>query len=294
MTMRFDEILIIFNPNSTGNSKKNAYAFAYELEQRMPKQRVTVTATKHAGHAETLAKEYASRKNKVLIVSSSGDGGYNEVVNGVMSVKNGNAVTAVLPSGNANDHATALGSDDLAKAVVAGKVQKIELLKIATKVGGESWERYAHSYIGFGLTPKVGRELTLRRLNALTEKWHVFYHLLKFKHVDLTVKKEVRRFSSIVFATISRMSKVVKLDQNAQKNDGKMEVYETDYRSFWQLLSMLAHASLRGLSKNHRLASYELLTLSKTLVQLDGEVFTIDADTKVRVTCEKDALETIL
>lgn len=295
MKRNFDDIVVIYNPNSTGAGKTNAEGFAYEVRQRMPKQKVTIRKTEYAGHAVEIAREYANGSQRILLVSSSGDGGYNEVVNGVMLAgRTSNVATAVLPSGNANDHASAVGSDDLVGRVMAGKVEKIELLKLTSKVAGKKWEHYAHSYIGFGLTPKVGRELTARNLNIFNEKWHVLYHLLKFKHIDLTHEKTVRRFSSLVFATVNRMSKVVKLAQDADKNDGKMEVYETEYRSPWQLLGMLLRASLRGLSHNERRQSYELVTVTKTLVQLDGEVFTLDARTKVTITCEKDALQTVL
>ncbi len=295
MTYRFAEIVVLYNPNSTGDGKKNAYAFAYEVQQRIPKQAVIVRQTEYAGHAVELAEEYASQKKSILLVSSSGDGGYNEVVNGVMAAKGTERVaTAVLPSGNANDHAKAVGSGDLVERIRAGKVERIELLKLTSKVDGKKWVRYAHSYIGFGLTPKVGRELTMRKLNVINEKWHVFYHLLKFKHVDLTHEKTVRRFSSLVIATVNRMSKVVRLAEDADKNDGKMEVYQTEYRTPWQLFGVLLRASLQGLTQNERRQRYDLVTINRTLVQLDGEVFTLDANAKITVTCEKNALRTVL
>lgn len=294
MHYAFDLIVVIYNPNSTGNGKKNAVAFADELKRRMPNQRVRLRKTDYAGHAVKIASQYARGKERVLVVSSSGDGGYNEVVNGVMLAGATNVATAVLPSGNANDHHAAVGSDDLVGRIIEGKTERIELLKVTSQVDGDAWVRYAHSYVGFGLTPKVGRELTVRKLNVINEKWHVFYHLLKFKHIDLTHEKVVRRFSSLVFATVNRMSKIVKLATDAKKNDGLMEVYETEYRTPWQLLTMLLKASLQGLSHNERLQKYELVTITKTLIQLDGEVFTLDAKARVTVTCEKNALLTVL
>lgn len=294
MHYAFDLIVVIYNPNSTGNGKKNAEAFADELKRRMPNQRVRLRKTDYAGHAVKIASQYARGKERVLVVSSSGDGGYNEVVNGVMLAGATNVATAVLPSGNANDHHASVGSDDLVGRIIEGKTEWIELLKVTSRVDGDAWVRYAHSYVGFGLTPKVGRELTVRKLNVINEKWHVFYHLLKFKHIDLTHEKVVRRFSSLVFATVNRMSKIVKLATDAKKNDGLMEVYETEYRTPWQLLTMLLKASLQGLSHNERLQKYELVTITKTLIQLDGEVFTLDAKARVTVTCEKNALLTVL
>jgi diacylglycerol kinase (ATP) len=42
-----------------------------------------------------------------LIVAVSGDGVYNEVVNGIMDVEGGSALSAVAAGGNANDHRAA-------------------------------------------------------------------------------------------------------------------------------------------------------------------------------------------
>jgi diacylglycerol kinase family enzyme len=59
--------------------------------------------TDFAGHARDLARSVAVSGGP-LIVSVSGDGGYNEAVNGVLDVPASRAVCTVLPAGNANDH----------------------------------------------------------------------------------------------------------------------------------------------------------------------------------------------
>ena len=56
--------------------------------------------TNHTGHATELARE-AAATGSPLIVSDSGDGGYNEVVNGAMA------------SGNANHHARFMHDEPL-------------------------------------------------------------------------------------------------------------------------------------------------------------------------------------
>lgn len=295
MSFTFNEIVIIYNPNSTGNSEHNAKVFKKRLEAKRVKAKLTIISTDHAGHAEEIAERYASGKTNVLIVSSSGDGGYNEVVNGVLKVAHhDNVATAVLPSGNANDHARSVGSGNLLENIVNGKVETIETIKVTSVVEEKPWVRYAHSYVGFGLTPKIGRELTSLKLNVVNEKWHTLYHLLKFKHVDLTAGGKVRRFSSLIFATVRQMSKVIKLDQGAHKNDGKMEVYETDYKSPIQLINMLFHASLKGMSHTDRRERYDIRTIKPTLIQLDGEVFVLDAESDVTIECEKNVLRTVL
>ena len=290
--MKFHTAVIIFNPNSTGSSESNAREFARRLKKSGAKVSVDVIATEYAGHAEKIAHEHAGDA-KTLIVSSSGDGGYNEVINGVLK-SNGKCAVAVLPSGNANDHYNALASDDLVANVKQGKTRAIEAIKIESRVDGKTWQRYAHSHVGFGITPKIGKELTIRKLNAFNEKWHTVYHLMRFKHVDISRDKVVGRYSSLVFSTIGRMSKIIRLDDSASHTDGKMEVYETLYQSPWQLLGTLLHASLKGLTKTERVKSYELKTIDRTMVQLDGEVFTLDANAKITISCQRGVITTVL
>jgi len=290
--MIFHIAVIIFNPNSTGDSESNAREFARRLNESEADLSVNVVATEYAGHAEEIAAEHAG-DGGTLIVSSSGDGGYNEVINGVLR-SNGKCAVAVLPSGNANDHYNALASDDLVRNIVTGKTRAIEAIKLESHVKGKDWVRYAHSYVGFGITPKIGKELTIRKLNAFNEKWHTVYHLMRFKHVDISREKKVNRYSSLVFSTIGRMSKIIRLDDSASHTDGKMEVYETLYQTPWQLIGTLLHASFKGLTKNERVSSYELRTIDRTMVQLDGEVFTLDGNAKVKLSCLQGAITTVL
>jgi diacylglycerol kinase family enzyme len=288
--MSFKKIIIIYNPNSTGDSEKNAESFAEELRKISLAADIQLIATKFAAHAEEIAATYSGDES-TLIVSSSGDGGYNEVINGVLH-ENGKAATAVLPSGNANDHHNAVSSGNLIEHIVSGQTNTIDVLKIVGTKNHTSWARYAHSYIGFGLTPKIGRALTENRPNVVTEKWHVLRHLLAFTYVPLIIDGKKRKFSSLVFATVGRMSKVIKLDEQAEMNDGRMEVYESDYRSLVGLVGLLLHASLNGISRTTSTKRFELITKRQTPVQLDGEVFTLDGG-EVVVTCEHAKLRTV-
>ncbi|MES2875947.1 MAG: diacylglycerol kinase family protein [Patescibacteria group bacterium] len=289
--MKFHTAVIIYNPNSTGDSEKNAKQFAKELRRKADNIDVSVVATKSAGHAEEIAAQYAGKAD-ALIVSSSGDGGYNEVVNGVL-VAGGKCTVAVLPSGNANDHHRAVAPSDMIDSIVKGKTRTIEAIMVKSIVDGKSWQRYAHSYVGFGLTPQVGKILTDVRPNVLTEKWHVLRHIFSFKHVTMESDGKVHRYHSLVVATIDRMSKVIKLDESANFNDGKMEVYESKYLSPFRTLKELLFAGVRGVSRTSRTHRLVVTTTKPLLVQLDGEVFTLDGKSEVVLTCEKDSIKTL-
>ena len=102
MTRPFDAVEIVFNPNSTGDAQERADELAAVLARRAPELPVTLRPTEHAGHGREIARD-AARAGRPLVVSVSGDGGYNDVVNGLMEAANP-AFAAVLAAGNANDH----------------------------------------------------------------------------------------------------------------------------------------------------------------------------------------------
>jgi diacylglycerol kinase family enzyme len=156
----FDSIVVIFNPNSTGDALKLAEELKASLGELLPYAvDVELQPTAHAGHAVELAREAAEGGRNVLVVSVSGDGGYNEVVNGVMQAGNPNAVCAVKAAGNANDHRRTTRTQPLEAAIAGGNVRHIYLLKMTTGANGQVPVEYAHSYIGFGLTPVMAIDL---------------------------------------------------------------------------------------------------------------------------------------
>ena len=81
----FTKAVVIFNPNSTGDSSGIAKEFCGALRELQPDCQVELKETTHAGHGEELSYELTKAGDgQILLVSVSGDGGYNELVNGVM------------------------------------------------------------------------------------------------------------------------------------------------------------------------------------------------------------------
>lgn len=294
--MTYTSIAVIYNPKSTGPSKTMAKEFADNLHERLPKQKIELIATKHAGHGEELAYEIAKKSKNPLIISSSGDGGYNELVNGAMKAQNEGytVTTGLLPAGNANDHFRNLNKQDMVDLVARNKTRQIDLLKVKSTTDGKPIERYAHSYVGIGLTPKVGKELNKTDLNLFTEVWLVARSLITIRPVRLKIGKKAHTYESVIFSNVDEMSKYMKISQPSRVDDGKFEVTIFTRRLKLKLILLLLKASIVGVKQDKRVARFSLETIGKTLVQTDGEIITIDASSKLVVTAEKQVLRCVI
>lgn len=291
----FDTIAIIFNPNSTGDAPALAEQLKASLSGLLPYAAdIRLQPTSHAGHAVQLAREVAATGH-VLVVSVSGDGGYNEVVNGVMQAGNPDAVCAVLAAGNANDHSRSTGTGPLEHAIAGGDVRHIDLLRITTGQPGDAPDEYAHSYIGFGLTPIMAIGLEKGSKGALKETVSVVRTFAKFKPFEILPDGGKRRkFDSLVLANIAQMAKYATLsDADGKLADGKFEVVVFPHKSKLRVLLTALRAATKGLGDQPSVSSYGFTTLKPIPYQIDGEVRSLDADTQVTVHSAPAALATL-
>lgn len=292
----FESIVIIFNPNSTGDAPKLAEQLRAELGVNLPSAAdIKLQPTGHAGHAIELARDAAAGGRDVLIVSVSGDGGYNEVVNGVMQAGNPSAVCAVMAAGNANDHRRTTGTQPLEDAIAGGAVRHIDLLRITKGDGpGASFE-YAHSYIGFGLTPVMAIDLEKGSKGAFKEMFSVMRTFSKFKPFEIRhTGGKRRKIDSLVFANIAEMAKYATLSEaDDQLSDGKFEVVIFPHRSKLRVLLTALRAATRGLGHQPSVSSYGFTTVKPIPYQIDGEVKSVDANTRVSIESVPAALATL-
>ena len=289
-----DEVVILYNPNSTGNSALNAKRLKQDLKGLDYKNKVTMRPTKYPRHAEKIAESYAKKDQKVLLVSSSGDGGYHELINGILKSATKCVLAGLLPSGNANDHFSAIGSPNVAVDIAANKVRQVDVLKIESTMNGRPWARFAHSYVGIGISPVIGSELNKIKLNVFNEKIILIRQLLSYDYVSIKIGDRKKRLTSLVFANIPTMSKVLTVAKKSRIDDGKFEVSSIEAGSKLQIFGRLFQASTLGLQEQSSKSSYEFHTIKPTPIQLDGEVYTIDSDSKVKVSCVHDGLSVII
>ena len=291
----FDHIAILFNPNSTGDAPR----LAHELAKNIKKSsniavKPVLTPTKYRRHGEKLAEEISLRYKRPLIVSVSGDGGYNEVINGAMAAKQASRkaapVVAVMGAGNANDHRRVTRDTPLLELIVRGEPKPMDLLHISVR---DSLERHAHSYAGLGISPEVAVELNRHSLNFLRELQIIFGTFFRFTPFSVTHEGTTRKIDSLLFANINEMAKVLKLRDKLDVTDGRFEVIEFVHEGKLKLLYRLLRAALAGIKEPPQYKQYECVVADTNHIQLDGEVHEFKSGATVRVKSIRAAIDSL-
>jgi diacylglycerol kinase (ATP) len=292
----FSDVAIIFNPNSTGDAPGNAAQLQRDLRTSLPDIPVKLLPTESAGHAVELAYNFAKKHKKPLIISASGDGGYNEVINGALRAQDEGAapICAVLPSGNANDHARTMQEKPLLELIKTGHVTRLDVLKIHTaSPHGATITRYAHSYMGIGLTPKVAVELNKNKLNSFKEAWIITKTFWNLRPVRVKIAGKITEVDSLICSTIPEMAKILTLSSRARPRDGLFEVTTLRHRSKAHLLLGLAKGVVTHLGAGKRAGDYSFTVLEAAPIQLDGEIIKLPKNTEVTVTIAPKLLSTV-
>lgn len=293
--VQYSSITILYNPNSTGDSERNAQKFAKKLVRVGYGEKVKIVATKHEGHAEKFTYDIARSEKHPLVISSSGDGGYNEVVNGaIRAIEEGSlVVTGLLPSGNANDHYKEMHKPFVVRQIINGTMQHIDILKISSTIDGKPWQRYAHSYIGFGLSSAICDALNQADLNTSNELVILLKTFVKFQPFTAEFDEKNKDFQSIIVSNVSKMSKVLGLSKKARVDDGLFEVI-TSEASIAKLIGTIVKSATVGMPHEEQTNCYSFRTTDPLQVQLDGEVFKLDANSAVTITILHKALACVV
>lgn len=293
---QYQHITVIYNPKSTGKSQELAEQFVIVAKATWPKVDIALQPTKRAGHAEELAATAAKKRGEVLVVSASGDGGYNEVVNGVIKsgVSLAHVTCLVLPAGNANDHSRTLHKTPIIDRLKAAKELKIDLLKVVLNNGGKTSAHYAHSYAGLGLTPEVGKELNRHDLNSFNEKVLAAKTVRKLEPVRILHAGKERTYQSLVFSNINRMAKVLTFTGSDMPTDGKFEVIAFRTKTKFGMLMKVLKAALWFVRPQTVTERYDFTALHNMTMQLDGEIVELKKGTAVTVQIAPKALSTLI
>jgi diacylglycerol kinase (ATP) len=293
----YTSIVIIFNPNSTSGLAETK---AQRLEQRLARRDlapITLHATEYAGHAEELAYEAAKKRNHTLIVSVSGDGGYNEVINGAKKADHQTGhktVCAILAAGNANDHRRSVRKQPLSRAITKAEPEAVDILKLTARFGKTTFVRYAHSYIGLGLTSHVAAELNQARLTRFREMMIVIRAFFNFEPLRVEfVNDRVRKIDSIVFANIHQMAKVVRMGKKTNLKNGMFKVVILPHQSRFKLIYTVIKIAIFGVRKPIQREAVGFKIPNSELVHLDGEIQKLPGGSIITVECEPGGLLTV-
>jgi diacylglycerol kinase (ATP) len=288
----FDRAVLVFNPGKPGMAAR-INELQRDLAAGVPDLQVDLLPTDFAGHARDLARSVAATGSP-LIVSVSGDGGYNEVVNGVMDVPGSRAVCTVLAAGNANDHHRSMPARPLPEAVREGRVRHIDLLRITFGEEQPGQVHYAHSYIGFGLTPLMAIGIESGGKGKFLELLSVARTLSHLRPFELVrADGATARFDSLILANISRMAKYGTVSESDGPDDGRFEVVTLPHSGRWKMALMTLRAVTLGLGNQPSVSSYAFTTRDAVPCQIDGEVRHLPAATHVLVESAKGALAVI-
>lgn len=285
----YDRVVIVFNPNSTGDAQERAEELKSGLAERAADLPVELRPTEYAGHAREIAREEAG-SGAPLVVSVSGDGGYNEVVDGLMKARETRAVAAVLAAGNANDHRRVVGRRPLLDAIVDGRTERLDLLRLSVD---DEEPRHAHSYIGLGITPVVALELERGGKGSIKEILTTVRAFSRFRPFTIEVDGGRQDFDSLVFANIAEMAKYATLSEDSRPDDGVFEVVLLPHSSKLRVLATAVKAAVRGLGPQPSVREYAFRTVDPMPLQVDGEVLDLDAGARVRVDIVPAALATV-
>lgn len=296
---RYSAVSIIFNPKSTTSSRAKAEAFSRQLQDELPDTPIAIIPTEYAGHAEELAYGLARATPKPLIISASGDGGYNEVVNGVMRARaeGADVVTGLLPAGNANDHYRSIQAAKTEPHILRKRMRRIDLLQITITHEGHSWQRFAHSYAGIGISANIVQKLNQIALNPVNE-WVVAVRMLyNSPPVSVIIHDQAQRYDSLIFSNISRLAKVFVLSSNSKIDDGKFEVIALESKTKAAMMRSVARALTAPAEEVADVSSVKTFTFQtteKVAMQMDGEIITLEPGAKVTIRSAYRALHCVI
>jgi len=153
--------LLVVNPKATATTPGARDVLAHALASET---KLDVVQTEARGHATSLARQ-AAVDGLDVVVALGGDGTVNEVVNGLLAdgPRSGLPALAVVPGGNANVFARALG---LPSSPVEATSQLLEALSTDRRrtVGlGQADDRWFTFCAGLGLDAQVVRRVERRR-----------------------------------------------------------------------------------------------------------------------------------
>jgi len=293
--------LVIVNPVSRGGKAQEEGIW---LLNRLKKAGVDYEFlfTERAGHAEEMVVKWAEDFD--VVVSVSGDGTTNEIINGIMKVPSADLRLAMFPAGTADDFACNMGYDRKDKeqaleAILGNTCRTIDLIRYDDHYAAVTWGLGVDSEIADGAYKWKRFRIPAYFYSGLKK---CFFE--ERKKYDVRFDYEGQIFEGKVLISILCNAPVfgryIRINPNARMNDGLLDLTVGREMPNVYGLVLFAFACLGGghgfskLVSYHQVREMRVECRSDTYAQIDGEVYKFEAGKIINLSVVRGALKVLV
>jgi len=243
---------------------------------------LSIIETGFASHAQELAGQM-DLDNYDGFLAIGGDGTLHEVVNGMLTRKDGRILPiGIIPGGSGNSYMHDLGLTEplaAAKAIVRGKTRPVDVARVEI----DHVVKYAINMVGWGMVTDVGKKAEHYRwlgVSRYTILSLVEILLKKSRAAALVMddRKVVDEFTFIVACNTIHVGKGMKMAPDARLDDGLIDLVVLrggiPRARLVQILPKLfdgSHLNEPEVSC-HRVSEFSLMPEKNDILNIDGEI----------------------
>ena len=239
-----------------------------------------------------------------VVVSVSGDGTTNEIINGIMKVPSADLRLAMFPAGTADDFACNMGYDRKDKeqaleAILGNTCRTIDLIRYDDHYAAVTWGLGVDSEIADGAYKWKRFRIPAYFYSGLKK---CFFE--ERKKYDVRFDYEGQIFEGKVLISILCNAPVfgryIRINPNARMNDGLLDLTVGREMPNVYGLVLFAFACLGGRHGFSKLVSYHQVRemrvecRSDTYAQIDGEVYKFEAGKIINLSVVRGALKVLV
>lgn len=294
-------LLVIVNPVSRGGKAQEEGIW---LLNRLKKAGVDYEFlfTERAGHAEEMVVKWAEDFD--VVVSVSGDGTTNEIINGIMKVPSADLRLAMFPAGTADDFACNMGYDrkdkeQALRAILGGSCRTIDLIRYDDRYAAVTWGLGVDSEIADGAYKWKRFRIPAYFYSGLRK---CFFE--ERKKYDVRFDYEGQIFEGPVLISILCNAPVfgryIRINPNAKMNDGMLDLTVGREMPNVYGLVLFGFACMGGrhgfssLVSYHQVREMRVECKSDTYAQIDGEVYRFEAGKVINLSVVRGALKVLV
>jgi len=150
--------------------------------------------------------------------------------------------------------------------------------------GTGHWTQWAHSYIGFGLTPRMAIGIERGVKGRFSELVSVARVLRTLAPIEIIRENgSYATLDSLLLANITGVAKYGKIASASEPDDGKFEVLVLPHAAKWRIALMALRAVTIGLDPQESVQRFSFMSSRTIPIQVDGEVLKLQAGQPVVV-----------